>query len=130
MPFHAAQIVLQGHLAGPTAPGESGRRADVLNTACPGGIVRLVVPWPERDQAEIVAGQSVRHREIRRNEKLTAHLAMLARRMASLAGARIGHLPLAGRRALKVPQAPEPDDRAGGEDYASQKQCKFKALEK
>jgi hypothetical protein len=29
---------------GPTAPGESGRRADVHHTACPGGTVSLVVP--------------------------------------------------------------------------------------
>ncbi len=81
MPFKVAEIVLQGHLAWPAAAGESRRCADVVNTACPGGIVRLVVLRTERDQLELLSYESIRYREVRWNEQLTAHPAMLSPRL-------------------------------------------------
>jgi hypothetical protein len=68
VPFQVAQILLQGHLLRPALVGKSGRRPDVVDAGHPGGIIRLVVLWPERLQPESVSAQPLRHREIVRHE--------------------------------------------------------------
>src|ERR1700680_1473781 len=50
VPLQVAEIVIQGHLARPAAIREPRRPPDVVNAGRPGGVIGLVVLWPERGQ--------------------------------------------------------------------------------
>jgi hypothetical protein len=51
----------------------------VINAGRPGGVIGLVVLWPERGQPEFPGDEPVGCREIFRNEQLIAHPAILTR---------------------------------------------------
>ena len=76
--FEVAQIFRQAHLVWPACPGEARRRLDMADAGRPCGIVRGVVPRPERFQPEFLSREPARYREIHRNEELIAHQAMVA----------------------------------------------------
>src|ERR1700733_8048742 len=76
--FEVVQIFRQAHLVRPARRGESRRCPDVADAGRPCRIVRGVVLGPERFQPEFPGCEHFRYREIRRNEELITHQAMLA----------------------------------------------------
>ena len=75
--FEVAKVVSQGHRVRPASPGESRRRLDVVDAGSPRGIVGGVVLGPERLEPELLSSEPARHREIRGNELLVGHMAMV-----------------------------------------------------
>src|ERR1039457_2160617 len=78
--FEVAQIFRQAHRVWPAPPGESRCRLDVADAGRPCRIVRGVVLRPERFQPEFLSREPISDHEIRRNEDLITHQAMLAGR--------------------------------------------------